>query len=103
MSGERFDGITLIVERLTAIDNKIDGLKDDATTIKISVATHAEILKGQHAQLAEHIRRTHLLEEKLEPVENHVSMISGALKLVTVTATVIGIIAAIIGIIKAFF
>ena len=69
---QRDDKLVKIYERLNSID----------TT-----------LAAQHVSLREHIRRTEILEEKLQPVEKHVAMVDGALKLLGV----IGIVAAIVG------
>ena len=56
-------------------------------------------LSAQHVQLAEHIRRTELLEEAIQPVKEHVAMVNGGLKLIKIISIVVGIVAAIAGII----
>ena len=55
--------------------DKIDTIQKDIGQIKI-------ILAEQHISLKEHIRRTELLETALKPIEKHVAMTQGALKLI---------------------
>ena len=100
MSGDRFDGVTLIVQRLGAIEGKLDENSNMTSDIRVSVATQAEILKAQHDQLVEHIRRTRNLEERVKPIETHVVRIDGAVRLLTIIAVVAGIAASVT---KVFF
>jgi len=43
------------------------------------------------ASLEIHIRRTELLEEKMEHVERHVNMVQGALKLILSSSVLLGL------------
>lgn len=70
-------------ENLSKIEAKIDQLDSRLDNVDVT-------LVKQEAQLAEHIRRTNLLEASLQPVEDHVKYMNGALKLITVTSTVGG-------------
>lgn len=60
--------------RLERIEAKMDDIADHTASIDITLAKQSIIL-------AEHIRRTEILEEKLEPVETHVKLVNAILKL----------------------
>lgn len=75
----------MIIEKLEKLDSRIDN-------IDITLAKQSVILENQHASLEVHIKRTDLLEAKLEPVEKHVDMVAGALKLIGLIGAMIGII-----------
>lgn len=66
--------------RLTRIEDKIDRLTDKVASIDTT-------LSSQHMVLEEHVRRTNLLEEQIKPIEKHVNMVTGALKLIGLIAT----------------
>lgn len=51
--------------KLDKIDNKIDKLQDKLASIDATLA-------AQHESLRIHIKRTDLLEMKMEPLERHV-------------------------------
>jgi hypothetical protein len=61
-------------DKLTRIEMKIDKIQEHIVGIDITLAK-------QHVSLDEHVRRTNLLEEQLRPVEQHVTMVSGVIKL----------------------
>lgn len=65
-------------------ENKLDKIAEDIHEIKITLAK-------QHVSLAEHIRRTELLEDKLEPLERRSHMITGVLAFIGLIATLAGI------------
>lgn len=69
-------------------DQKLDKIQEDVTDIKVTLARNT-------ASLEEHMRRTALLESKIEPLETHADMVKGAIKLV-------GIIAALAAIAEVF-
>lgn len=54
----------------------------DVDQIKRSLANVDKTLALQHLSLVEHIKRTELLEKKLEPVEEHVSQVRGIVKFI---------------------
>lgn len=68
------DQLDKIHERLTSID---------------------KTLVRQEGHLAEHIRRTALLEDEIKPIKKHVGHVEGAIKL-------IGLLSIIAGLLKAF-
>ncbi len=70
---------------LLRVEAKIDKVHERLSSIDATLA-------GQHVSLVEHIRRTSILETKLEPVEKHVDMVHGALKLIGLVAMLGGII-----------
>lgn len=74
------------------VEEKLDKVADDISQINITLAK-------QEVSLAEHIRRTNVLEQKLEPVEKHVAMVNGGLKIVGIVALLVGIIEGIVKII----
>lgn len=53
-------------EMLAAIAAKLDKIQDDTTDIKVRLARHEVILEKNTVDLERHIKRTDLLEEKLE-------------------------------------
>lgn len=57
-------------------------------------------LASQHEVLKEHVRRTELLEKKMEPVEKHVNMVTGAIKFIGLVGIIAGIIEALHRILK---
>lgn len=61
--------------RIVRIENKIDKVVEHIGSIDVT-------LSAQHVSLAEHIRRTNALEAKVQPIEKHAAMVSGALKLI---------------------
>lgn len=56
------------------LEEKLDKIVEQIAEINVTMARNT-------ASLDEHIRRTNMLEEKLEPVEKHVIMVNGAAKL----------------------
>lgn len=75
------------------IDEKLDKIDSSITRIDITLAK-------QHESLKDHMRRTHLLEQSLKPVEKHVAMVNGALKFIGILAMIMGIIESIIMMVK---
>lgn len=82
-------------EKLTRIESKIDKLDSRLDIIDITTAK-------QEINIHEHIRRTNLLEERVEqireelkPVEIHVHYMHGTLKAIGVLSLLIGIAVAI--------
>lgn len=71
-------------KRLERIENKVDTIKDHLGSMDAT-------LQGQHISLKEHMRRTELLEKQVEPIKKHVDMMTGALKLLGVLATIAAI------------
>ena len=89
-------------EKLSKIEDKIDQVKEHIASIDITLA-------GQHESLKAHMRRSDLLERHLEmvqaeikPIERHVTMVNGALKLLGLTSIIVGCIAGVLEIIKYF-
>ena len=56
-------------------------------------------LAGQHETLKEHIRRTEILEHRVEPLERSSNMLEGAMKFIALT----GILATMAEAIHMFF
>lgn len=71
-------------------DDKLDKIQEDIGEIKTHLAVY-------NSQLKIHIKRSDMLEKKLVPVEKHVNMVNGALKLIGVLAAIAGIVEVIMG------
>lgn len=69
-------------------EGKIDKLMIDLTEMKVLQAEHG-------GQLKEHMRRTDILEAKVAPVEKHVHMVNGGVKLIGLIALLAAVIKAI--------
>lgn len=70
-----------ILKKLDDMDDKINNI--DKTLVRNT------------ASLDEHIRRTELLEEAIKPVQEHVSMMKGAAKLIGYISLIVGIAVAL--------
>lgn len=68
-------------ERLSRIENKIDKIVDHISSIDVTLA-------AQHMSLEEHIKRTNLLEEQIEPLKKHTANVEGVVKFIILIATV---------------
>ncbi len=75
-------------ERLKRMEDKIDKVVDSVHEINITLA-------AQHISLETHIKRTNILEKKLEPVERHVSMVQGAIKLIMIVSAIAAAVVAL--------
>lgn len=75
-------------DRLERIENKLDKVVDEISEIKETTAK-------QQVSLDYHIKRTDLLEEKLEPVEAHVQLVSSLFKIIGGIAVIAGIVSVI--------
>jgi hypothetical protein len=56
----------------------------------------------QATQLEYHIKRTDLLEEKLQPVEQHVALMSAAFKIAVALGSLVGVLAAGVKLLEFF-
>lgn len=68
-----------VIDKLDKLDSRIDNI--DITLVR------------QEAQLAEHIRRTNILEQKLEPVERHVDRVNTVIKIFTYAGAILSFFA----------
>jgi len=62
------------------LEEKLDKIVEQIAEINVTMARNT-------ASLDEHIRRTNMLEEKLEPVEKHVLMVNSITKFVITMIT----------------
>jgi predicted metallo-beta-lactamase superfamily hydrolase len=67
------------------IDQKLDKIIDSISEINVTLGKQSVILD-------EHIRRTNILEEKIEPVEKHVHRVEGAFKLFSLMGVLLAIL-----------
>lgn len=70
---------------MSTVDNKLDRLQEDVSEIKTHLAVY-------NALLDTHIKRTDLLEKRVAPIEKHMVMVSGALKLLGILAAIAAIV-----------
>lgn len=80
-------------KRLERVEKKIDLISDRLGNIDVT-------LGSQHVSLKDHMRRTAALEESLKPIQRHVNMVDGALKLVGLLSLILGMIVAIKMVVK---
>lgn len=71
------------------VEDKIDKIVEDISEIKVTMARNT-------GSLETHIRRTELLEGRLEPVEKQSNMILGAAKLIGIIAAIAAIVEVIV-------
>lgn len=81
------------MDDLKRFERKLDNISENISEINITLA-------AQHVSLAEHIRRTQLLEEAVKPLEKHVAMVNGVMKFIGIIAILIGIVEAFMSVIK---
>lgn len=80
-------------QRLERIENKLDKFGDHLAAIDVTLA-------AQHVSLETHIKRTELLEQEVKPIQKHVDMVNGALKLIGILAMIAAIIEAVYLLVK---
>lgn len=72
-------------DQLMRIEQKLDQVVDHIGEINTTLAK-------QEVSLAEHIRRTNLLEAKVEPLQKHVLMVNGIVKFIITLSAIAAII-----------
>ena len=75
-------------DRMIRVEDKIDRIVDKIGSIDVTLA-------AQHESLVHHIRRTDILESKIDPIVKRLDMAEGALKLLGAFLIVIGVIESI--------
>lgn len=83
------ENAAMLRARLDKIEDKVDDIRASMSDIAVIAAKQAVILDGQHDSLAEHMRRTALLETKAENSDRNWDKASGALKLISIIALVL--------------
>lgn len=73
---------------MKVIEDKLDSIKDQLHSID-------KTLVRQESQLADHIRRTELLEKEVLPIKRHVDQMRGAGKFLLYSSLIASIAAAI--------
>ena len=82
----------LILEVITRVDGSVDKIESKIDKLDSRLDDVDKTLVKQEAQLAEHIRRTNILEKELKPVKIHVERVNGAFKLLGIVASILGIL-----------
>ena len=67
-------------DRLEKIETKVDKIDERLDHIALILERQVLVSAQNTDSLKEHMRRTDLLEKKLEPVEEHVTHITSAIK-----------------------
>jgi len=67
------------------VEKKLDKIQADIGEIKTHLAVYNQ-------QLIVHIKRSENLEDKIVPIEKHVAMMGGALKLLGILSLIVAII-----------
>lgn len=78
------------------MDDRINRIEDKVDKIIEKMAETNVILASQHESLVIHMKRSDLLEKKIEPVEKHVAMMQGAIKLVMLLGVMGSIISVVL-------
>lgn len=81
--------------KLDRILDKIDAIDESIDEINITLAK-------QEVQLAEHIRRTKILEDQVKPIQEHVSRVNSLLLLFAGILAIIGGVKGFLEIINFF-
>lgn len=68
------------------LEDKIDKISDDISEVKVTLARNT-------VSLEEHVRRTNILEDKVEPMRKDIDMAKGAIAFIGLLATIATIIA----------
>lgn len=71
------------------LEDKVDVVVEKIGEINVTLAKQSVILE-------EHVKRTNLLETKIEPIEKHVIMVHGILKFIGLLAVIAGIMEVIL-------
>ena len=74
----------------------MDELKKDIKDIKDTLHGQSKELTKYNILLEEHIRRTNIIEDELEPIKNHVNFVHTLGKLVIAAVTVAASISSIL-------
>jgi hypothetical protein len=82
MSSDKF--LEHIANQIERLDSKISKTDEKIGNIEV-------ILARNTTSLEEHIKRTNILEQKLEPVETHVKHVEGIVKFTIWLATISGL------------
>ena len=80
-------------DQITRIENKVDSIVERIGSIDVTIGK-------QEVSLSEHIRRTEILETRIEPIEKNMNYIHGVLKLIGLIATVVCVAEGIVSILK---
>lgn len=73
--------------RVDRIEDKVDKIDERLDSIDKTLAVNTESLQI-------HMKRSDALESMIKPVQKHVDMVEGALKLIGLVATVAGLVVA---------
>lgn len=76
--------LDILLKRLDKLETKMD-------LVAVDVAKQEITLKGQHAALKEHIRRTDALESIVMRVVKHTNWVEGVIKVIGLSSIVLGI------------
>ena len=75
---------------------KFDKLDERLESIEKAQAEANIIAAKQEVNLEQHMKRTEMLESRMEPVERHINILNGALKAIGAGAVVVSLITGIL-------
>ena len=78
------------------MDDKFQRLEEKLDFLGEHLAEIDKTLVRNTVSLEDHVRRTNLLETKLEPVEKHVAVIQGIAKFIALLGALLGIAKAVL-------
>lgn len=84
---------------MNRLENKIDKIADIVTEIQVIQAKQEVNLANNTESLVQHMRRTELLENRIEPIEGYVHNFKGILKFIGFVGLIVSIVAGIFKII----
>ena len=76
--------------------SKFDKLDERLESFEKAQAEANIIAAKQEVNLEQHIKRTEMLESRMEPVERHINILNGALKAIGAGAVVVSLITGIL-------
>lgn len=89
MSKKNEDVMKLVLNKLDKLDEKLDKANEKVSEIDKTLARNTD-------SLAEHMRRTSLLEDELKPIKKHMALFEAGLKILGVLSVVTGLAAGVL-------
>lgn len=100
LSLERGYNMADMEKRIIRIEDKIDAIKEEIVSTRVSQEKHNAVLAAQHESLKDHMRRTAILEETVLPLKKNNDMIIGSIKLILLVAAISGGIEGIVSLLN---
>ena len=91
------------MEKLTAIDTKVDRIQEDITEIKVTMAVNTESLKQHMNRTLHNEAMLDTLKKELTPVHEHVLKVNFLVSVLGAVGITIGVLYSITQIVTFFF